>query len=78
MGEPRHISWPDFQAQRNELRSFADYVKRYGNRGLEFEPGSRWAYSGYGFLLLGAVIEKVTGHSYYRYVRAHVYARGDD
>ena len=73
------IFGPDFDAHRNELRTLADYVKLYGKRGLEFEPGSRWAYSNYGFILLGAVIEKVTGHSYYDYVqRAHLRARGDD
>ena len=63
------IFGPDFDAHRNELRTLADYVKLYGKRGPEFEPGSRWAYSNYGFLLLGAVIEKVTGHSYYDYVQ---------
>jgi D-alanyl-D-alanine carboxypeptidase len=49
-------------------------VKLYGKRGLEFAPGSRWAYSNYGFILLGVVIEKVTGQSYYDYVHAHIYA----
>jgi D-alanyl-D-alanine carboxypeptidase len=37
-------------------------------RGLEFLPGNRWAYSNY--VLLGVVIEKVTGQSYYDYVDA--------
>ena len=74
-GGTGEISWADFQAHRKELRTSADYVKRYGERGLEFEPGSRWAYSSYGFLLLGVVIEKVTGETYYDYVQAHVYAR---
>jgi CubicO group peptidase (beta-lactamase class C family) len=45
----------------------------YGSRGLEFEPGSKWSYSNYGFILLGAVIEKVSGLSYYEYVRKHVF-----
>jgi len=49
-------------------------VKPYGERGLEFEPGSGWAYSNYGFILLGVVIEKVTGQSYYDYVQAHIHA----
>ena len=49
-------------------------MKLYGKRGLEFAPGSRWAYSNYGFILLGVVIEKVSGQSYYDYVRAHIYA----
>ncbi|MGZ4345496.1 MAG: serine hydrolase domain-containing protein [Solirubrobacteraceae bacterium] len=68
------IFGPDFDAHRNELRTLADYVKLYGKRGPEFEPGSSWAYSNYGFILLGAVIEKVTGHSYYDYVQQHIYA----
>ena len=68
------IFGPDFDAHRKELRALADYVKLYGKRGLEFEPGSRWAYSNYGFILLGVVIEKVTGQSYYDYVQAHIYA----
>ncbi len=64
---------PEFNAHRKELRTLQDYVTLYGKRGLEFEPGSRWAYSNYGFLLLGVVIERVTGQSYYDYVREHVY-----
>jgi CubicO group peptidase (beta-lactamase class C family) len=66
---------PQFDAHRTELRTLQDYVKLYGARGLEFQPGSRWAYSNYGFLLLGVVIERVTGGSYYDYVRDHVYKR---
>jgi D-alanyl-D-alanine carboxypeptidase len=67
------IFGPDFDLQRTELRTLADYVRLYGKRGLEFEPGSRWSYSNYGFILLGRVIEKVTGQSYYDYVRQHIY-----
>lgn len=64
----------DVLAHRNELRTLADYVKRYGTLRLQFEPGSRSAYSNYDFILLGVVIEKVTGDSYYDYVQQHVYA----
>ena len=67
------IFGPEFEAHRQELRTLGDYVQLYGGRGLEFEPGSRWQYSNYGFILLGAVIEQVTGQSYYDYVQAHIY-----
>jgi len=67
------IFGPEFQAHRLELRSLDDYVKLYGSRPLTFEPGSKWEYSNYGFILLGVVIEKVSGQSYYEYVRDHVY-----
>ena len=65
---------PEFDAHRLELRTLQDYVKLYGKRGLQFEPGSKWSYSNYGFLLLGVIVEKVSGQSYYDYVRDHVYA----
>ena len=67
------IFGPEFDKNRLELKALQDYVKLYGNRGPEFEPGSRWAYSNYGFMLLGVLIEKVSGQSYYDYVRDHIY-----
>ena len=67
------IFGPEFEVHRQELRTLGDYVQLYGGQGLQFEPGSRWQYSNYGFILLGAVIEKVTGQTYYDYVKAHIY-----
>ncbi len=67
------IFGPEFAAHRLELRTHQDYVTLYGKRAPAFEPGSRWAYSNYGMTLLGVVIERVTGQSYYDYVAEHVY-----
>jgi D-alanyl-D-alanine carboxypeptidase len=67
------IFGPDFDAHRQELRTLDDYVKLYGNRAPKFEPGSKWEYSNYGFLLLGVIIEKVSGQNYYDYVQEHIY-----
>lgn len=63
-----------FDENRLQLRTHADYLKLYGERPLRFEPGSRWAYSNYGFVLLGAVIEKVTGQSYYDFAQNSVFS----
>ena len=67
------IFGPEFAAHRLELKTLGDYVKLYGARGLEFEPGSKWEYSNYGFLLLGVIVEKASGQSYYDYVRDHIF-----
>jgi CubicO group peptidase (beta-lactamase class C family) len=67
------IFGPEFDTHRLELKTLQDYVKLYGNRGPEFEPGSRWQYSNYGFLLLGVIVEKVSGQNYYDYVRDHIF-----
>ena len=48
-------------------------MKLYGSRAPNFEPGTRLEYSNYGFVLLGAIIEAVSGESYYDYVRKHVF-----
>jgi D-alanyl-D-alanine carboxypeptidase len=65
---------PEFDAHRLEIRTLQDYVTLFGARDVAFEPGSKWAYSNYGFLLLGLIVEKAAAVSYYDYVRDHVYA----
>ncbi len=41
---------------------------------LDFDPGHRYAYSNYGYCLLGRVIEKLSGESYEQYVKTKVLA----
>ena len=67
------IFGPQFEAHRPELKTLQDYVKLYGKRDLQFEPGSKGEYSNYGFLLLGVLIEKVSGKSYYDFVAENIY-----
>jgi CubicO group peptidase (beta-lactamase class C family) len=69
------IFGPEFEEHRLQLREHRDYLKLYGRRGLTQEPGARFEYSNYGFVLLGALIEHVTGGSYDDYVRDHVFHR---
>jgi D-alanyl-D-alanine carboxypeptidase len=68
------IFGPQFEERRLTLRTLADYVTLYGERPLAFEPGARWEYSNYGYILLGGVIESVTGESYYDYVARRIFA----
>src|SRR5690242_10263646 len=68
------IFGPDFVAHRLELRTTSDYLKLYGARGLQFAPGTQYVYSNYGFMLLGAIIEQLSGKSYYEHVAARVLA----
>ena len=63
----------DFQAHRQELRTTSDYIRLYGARSLAFEPGERFEYSNYGFILLGAILERVSGEDCYTYVQKHIF-----
>ena len=69
------IFGPEFDEHRLQLREHRDYLKLYGSRGLTQEPGARFEYSNYGFVLLGALIEAVSGGSYDDYIRDHVFRR---
>lgn len=54
-------------------RGIDDYKPLVAAQPLSFEPGTRWSYSNTGMLLLGAVIERVTGRSYFDVVRERIY-----
>jgi D-alanyl-D-alanine carboxypeptidase len=67
------IFGPEFEEHRLQLREHRDYLKLYGRRGLTQEPGARFEYSNYGFVLLGALIEHDSGMPYDDYVGDHVF-----
>lgn len=61
-----------YMARRADVRSVNDYLELFQNDSLLFEPGTSEAYSNGGYVLLGAIIERVSGQSYHDYVREHV------
>lgn len=58
---------------KDSLKSIADFVSAFSHLPLEFEPGSEYRYSNGGPVILGLMIEKLSGESYYEFVRNHVY-----
>jgi D-alanyl-D-alanine carboxypeptidase len=68
------IFTPEYEAHRLETRSLADYITLFGKRPVRFGPGTRMEYSNYGFILLGRLIELISGDTYESYVQKHVYA----
>jgi CubicO group peptidase (beta-lactamase class C family) len=67
------IFGPEFDAHKTSLRSTKDYVDLYGARALDFAPGSRSSYSNYGFILLGRIVEEVSGLSYNEYIQRNIF-----
>lgn len=45
----------------------------FANEPLEFAPGSKWSYSNSGYILLSAIIEKVSGQNWSDYAREHLF-----
>ncbi|WP_184718094.1 serine hydrolase domain-containing protein [Caulobacter sp.] len=73
-GRAGDIFGPAYDARREALRTPQDFIDLYGARAPDFEPGAKWDYSNYGFILLGRVVEVVSGQSYPDYMRDHVFA----
>ncbi|GAA2851298.1 CubicO group peptidase (beta-lactamase class C family) [Aminobacter aminovorans] len=67
------IFGPEFDRNRLKLKTIADYIALYGARAPLFAPGTTQLYSNYGFILLGALVEKVGGMSYDDYVEKNVF-----
>ena len=61
------------QTKQPFFRSVDDYKTIIADEIPAFEPGTKWSYSNTGMHLLGVVIEKVTGESYFDYIRDNIY-----
>ena len=62
------------QQVRSTLLDHASYVRALSARPPVFEPGLDYQYSNYGYVLLGAIIERVSGTAYEDYVARHILA----
>ena len=62
------------RTSKERLRAIKDYLPLFVNKPLLFEPGTKSRYSNAGFMVLGGVVQRVSGQDYFDYVRAHVYA----
>jgi len=48
-------------------------LDKFKGRDLIFKPGTEFSYSSYGYVLLGAIIEKTTGQSYQDYMDENIW-----
>lgn len=63
----------EFFKNREKYVALKAYFPIFANDPLQFEPGKSWAYSNAAFIVLGVVVEKVSGQDYFDYVREHIY-----
>lgn len=61
-----------WNSSRLLYRDVNDYKPLVVGDKLEFKPGEKFSYSNTGMLLLGVVIEKVSGQNYFDFIRANV------
>ncbi|MGA2362881.1 MAG: serine hydrolase [Candidatus Aminicenantales bacterium] len=52
------------------VKELVDFFK---DKPMKFEPGERWVYNNSGYILLGAIIEKVSGQTYEEFIDSHIF-----
>jgi CubicO group peptidase (beta-lactamase class C family) len=72
-GIPSFTGFSDYQA--NEVKPYTpeQLVAWFKDKPLEFQPGTDWRYSNSGYVLLGYLIERISGRSYAQFVRENIF-----
>ncbi len=70
----------DFEALWREhpmyrFRAPLDFLPLFQNQPMKFKPGKRCAYNNAGFIVLGLVVEQLSGMPFTRYVEQHIFGK---
>ena len=66
--------WEDYdKLAKVNFKTVSDYLPLFVDKKLAFAPGSDFYYSNSGYMVLGLIIEKLSGQNYFDYVKEHIY-----
>jgi CubicO group peptidase (beta-lactamase class C family) len=72
-GIKSYTGMPEFMAMMRKDMTVDEIIEVFKDQPMEFEPGEGWKYNNSGYILLGAVIEKVSGLSYEEFIRKNIF-----
>lgn len=72
-GIPSFTGFPDFESHEAQAMTPEKLVEWFRDKPLDFEPGTKWNYSNSGYVLLGYLIEKISGQSYSDFVQQNIF-----
>lgn len=72
-GIPEFSKLPDIDCYRRRQTTIAETVERAVSLSPAFMPGEKFGYSSLGYVLLGNVIEKASGKSYWTYLKENIF-----
>ena len=73
-GIPDYTELPEWWAIHRQDVSVDQLIDVFKTRPKLFAPGTRWVYCNSGYVLLGAIIEKVSGKSYGEFLAENIFA----
>ncbi len=73
-GIPDHTELPCFNKERRVYQQeLLNTINTFKNLPLQFSPGEKFKYSNSGYILLGYIIEKISGISFQDFVKTHIF-----
>jgi CubicO group peptidase (beta-lactamase class C family) len=72
-GIPSFTGFSDYESHEAQAMTPGKLVEWFRDKPLEFEPGTKWNYSNSGYVLLGYLIEKISGESYSDFVQQNIF-----
>ena len=72
-GIPSFTGFSDYESHEAQAMTPGKLVEWFRDKPLEFEPGTKWNYSNSGYVLLGYLIEKISGQSYSDFVQQNIF-----
>jgi CubicO group peptidase (beta-lactamase class C family) len=72
-GIPNFTSFPDYASLEPFAATPEQLVTRFRDKPLDFQSGEKWSYSNSGYVLLGYLIEKISGESYAKFVQENIF-----
>ena len=72
-GIPSFTGFPAYRTSKLVSTPIEQIVASFRDKTLEFQPGEKWNYRNSGYLLLGYLIEKISGQTYEQFVRENIF-----
>src|SRR4051794_954382 len=73
-GLPDVVKFPDYMTFRAKRHTPQQLVELIASRPVDFAPGTKFVYCNSNFILLGAIVEKVSGKPYQTFLQQNIFA----
>ena len=72
-GIPNFTNLPEYRKMEPFATPVGDIIALFRDRPLDFAPGEKWNYSNSGYVVLGYLIEKISGESYQKFLQENIF-----